>query len=140
MANEIDEFKPTFGDRLRELLEENNFTQTKLARDFHVRPFTVNRWVQNIQRPDFDRMCELADYFEVSFGYLIGATDDRTVSEIDDEFWASGYVEEEKSQHEKMLAAYGDLSDEMQLMIQNAIFNAYDIDSKRGALKSQQRK
>ena len=40
----------------------------------------------------------------------------------------------------KTIHAYRDLSDEMQLMIQNTIFNAYDIDSKRGELKSQQSK
>ena len=134
-----EEFKPTFGERIRELLEENNFTQTRLARDLNVKSVTVNRWVQNIQRPDFDRMCELADYFDVSLGYLIGQTDERTVTEPDDEFYAKCYEEEE--QHfmiNRTIQIYKDLSDEMQLMIQNAILNAYDIDSKRGALKSQQ--
>ena len=43
-----------FGDVLRELMEEKEITQVKLANDLNLRSSTIGHYVRNEREPDFE--------------------------------------------------------------------------------------
>ena len=64
-----------FHKRLRDLIEENDITQKKLAADLNIAASTVSSYVQGVREPDFSILLRLADYFHVSTDYLLGLSD-----------------------------------------------------------------
>ena len=60
-----------FGDVLRNLLEERDITQKKLANDLNAAPSTIGGYVQNNSEPDFEMLKQIAKYFDVSTDYLL---------------------------------------------------------------------
>lgn len=60
-----------FHQRLRQLLDENEITQKKLAADLHIAAPTVGSYVQGVREPDFSILLRMADYFHVSADYLL---------------------------------------------------------------------
>ena len=62
----------TFGEILRELLDENNLTQKDLATDLNLGATTVGNYVRGVREPDFATLKALAAYFHVSTDYLLG--------------------------------------------------------------------
>ena len=62
----------TFGDALRNLIKERNLTQKGLAKQFNLAPSTLSCYLQNTREPDFSTLTMIADYFDVSFDYLLG--------------------------------------------------------------------
>ena len=60
-----------FHQRLRQLLDENEITQKKLAADLHIAASTVGSYVQGVREPDFSILLRMADYFHVSADYLL---------------------------------------------------------------------
>ncbi len=60
-----------FGEILRELLEDNDITQKKLANDLNIAPTTIGNYVRGIREPDFETLVLLASYFKVSTDYLL---------------------------------------------------------------------
>ncbi|MBO5139300.1 MAG: helix-turn-helix transcriptional regulator [Peptococcaceae bacterium] len=63
-----------FGDILRELLDEKDITQAKLAEDLNLRSSTVGHYVRNEREPDFELLKSFSAYFHVSIDYLLGNT------------------------------------------------------------------
>lgn len=61
----------TFGDILRNLLDERGITQKNLAFDLSIAPSTIGGYVQNTSEPDFNTLKVLARYFNVSTDYLL---------------------------------------------------------------------
>ena len=61
-----------FGDRLRNLLDEKMITQKQMAKDLSIVPSTLGNYIRNLRQPDFDTLCVIADYFNVSCDYLLG--------------------------------------------------------------------
>lgn len=61
-------------NKLKELRQEKNLTQSELGKIFGVSKMTVLRWEngENQIKPEKAKM--LADYFDVSVGYLLGYT------------------------------------------------------------------
>lgn len=60
-----------FGDVLRELLENSNVSQKKLARDLNIGVTTVGNYIRNVREPDFEFLKLLAKYFNVTTDYLL---------------------------------------------------------------------
>lgn len=60
-------------NRLRELRKEKKLTQQELADAIGVKKLTISRW-ENAEDVSLkqDKAQQLADYFEVSVGYLLG--------------------------------------------------------------------
>lgn len=69
-----------FSTRLENLLDERNLTQRQLATELHIAPSTLNGYLRRGREPDFDTLISLAEYFEVSTDYLLGATNIRRPS------------------------------------------------------------
>lgn len=70
-----------FGERLKDLRMEFSVTQEALATIIKVRRHAISKYETKNQQPDFDRLCQITDYFNVSTDYLLGRTTTRSLSE-----------------------------------------------------------
>ena len=61
-----------FGDRLKNILEGKDITQTMLAKDLGFSVQAINRWCNNICEPDIKTILKLSHYLEISTDYLLG--------------------------------------------------------------------
>lgn len=59
-------------NRLKELRKEKKLTQEELVKKIGVSKITVLRWENEERQVKPDKAQELADYFGVSVGYLLG--------------------------------------------------------------------
>lgn len=59
-------------ERIKELMKEENLTQTKLAENIGVKQNTVSAWVLGKKEPNIKSLWALADYFQVDIDYLVG--------------------------------------------------------------------
>lgn len=69
-------------NRLRQLRKENNYSQEDIAKAVNISVKTVSRWENGETTIKQDKAQELADYFGVSVGQLLGY---ETYQEIEDE-------------------------------------------------------
>ena len=65
-----------FGDRLMQLLEENNISQKEFAEMLHIAPTTLNGYIKNKRQPDFKLVKRIASIMNVSADYLLGLNSD----------------------------------------------------------------
>ena len=75
----------SFGERLKQLIEENNITQRQLSKELNIAPTTLSGYANGYREPDFLTLTLFADYFQVSVDYLIGYSDnpcDRAVERL----------------------------------------------------------
>ena len=66
-----------FSYRLTVLLEENNMTQTQLAKEIGTSNVTICRYLTCERIPRLDVVTRIASVFNVSLDYLLGLTDDK---------------------------------------------------------------
>ncbi|MCH5260406.1 MAG: helix-turn-helix transcriptional regulator [Lachnospiraceae bacterium] len=59
-------------DRIKYLREENNLTQSSLAKKLNVTRSSVNAWEMGISVPSTALIVDLAKLFHVSTDYLLG--------------------------------------------------------------------
>mgnify|MGYP000913088862 CR=1 FL=1 len=62
----------SFGDILRNLLEERDISQKQLGVDLNIAASTLGNYIRNIREPDFETLKLFAFYFNVSTDYLLG--------------------------------------------------------------------
>ena len=76
----------TFGDILRELLENSDITQKQLAADLNIGATTIGNYIRGLREPDFEILKLLAAYFNVTTDYLLdfqsGAAKDHKEDEL----------------------------------------------------------
>ena len=65
-----------FKERLKELRIEKGLTQTQLAKELRVNQRTISNWEVGERQPDLDTLEVIAKYFNVSYDYLLGSTDE----------------------------------------------------------------
>ena len=75
----------SFGEVLRNLLEEKDITQKQLADNLNVGASTLGNYIQNIREPDFEMLKCLATYFRVSTDYLLEYKSNLNISNQEDE-------------------------------------------------------
>jgi transcriptional regulator with XRE-family HTH domain len=68
----------TFGQRLKLLRNEKQFTGEELGKLLNVTKVAVSKWETNDRFPDKDMLIKLADIFNVSIDYLLCRTDIKT--------------------------------------------------------------
>ena len=73
----------SFGQRFKELRQEKNLTQEKLAEEFFLNKSSISRYEQNKQIPETDLLEKIADYFDVSIDYLVGRSNNKTSKAIE---------------------------------------------------------
>jgi transcriptional regulator with XRE-family HTH domain len=64
-----------FAKMLRELRLEHNLTQEQLASQFNKTNSAVRMWETRGTEPDFETLCQLAQFFDVTVGQLLGVED-----------------------------------------------------------------
>ena len=61
-----------FGNILKNLRIERGISQRKLGQAFGVANQTISTWETGVREPDLDTLVKLAQYFNVSVGFLLG--------------------------------------------------------------------
>ena len=64
--------KTIFSTRLKELRNEKNFTQRKIAELMNVSQVSYLHWEQVKTQPDIENIVKLCQLFDVSADYLLG--------------------------------------------------------------------
>lgn len=64
--------------KIKELREQNNITQNKLANDLFIKQQTVAQWENGSRALKADSIISLAKYFNVSADYLLGISEYKT--------------------------------------------------------------
>ena len=128
----------TFADRIKKLREKAGLTQEGLVCELGDTKNTVSVWERVLREPDNERMIDIAQYLDVPFTYLCGASDVKDCPTMTDEEAALIAQEEEKESEDHLMRIYRDLSFDMQTMVRSTISTAYRIDKARKALRSQQ--
>lgn len=59
-------------EKIRLLREQNNITQSALARELGVTRSAVNAWEMGISVPSTSLIVEIANFFHISTDYLLG--------------------------------------------------------------------
>lgn len=65
----------TFGDRLRRLRGERKLTMKDLGERVGLTESAIGMIERGVRNPSFEKLQELADFFEVDLNYLIGKAD-----------------------------------------------------------------
>ena len=61
--------------RLKELRQQHNISQLKLAMDLSMSQNTISRYETGVREADYKTLIRIADYFSVSIDYLLERTD-----------------------------------------------------------------
>lgn len=69
----------TLADRLKELRAEHNVTQKQTAIAVGISEITYQRYEYG-RAPAYDKLIQLADFFDVSLDYLVGRTDNPQIN------------------------------------------------------------
>ena len=64
-----------FAQRLLELRQDKNLTQTALAKAIGVSQKSIDFWEKGVNEPKLTYLIRLANYFSVSIDFLVGRTD-----------------------------------------------------------------
>ncbi len=64
----------TFGQRLKELMDDRELTQKQLGKELNIAATTLNGYANDYREPDFQTLVILARYFQVSTDYLLGVS------------------------------------------------------------------
>lgn len=75
----VDNLKENISKRLVSLMEREEVTQYRLAKDLKITEESIRRIRMSIYAPDFTTLLALADYFKVSTDYILGRTDDPSM-------------------------------------------------------------
>jgi len=60
------------GEKIKELRQEKNLTQEKLAELLEIDKSTIAKYETNAREPKVYILCKIADFFAVTFDYLAG--------------------------------------------------------------------
>ena len=70
--------------RLGVLLDDNNMTQTQLAKKIGTSNVTICRYLTGERIPRLDVVARIASTFNVSLDYLLGLSEDKNIPNFDD--------------------------------------------------------
>ncbi|MGN1077701.1 MAG: helix-turn-helix domain-containing protein [Candidatus Gallimonas sp.] len=62
-------------ERIKELMQEENLNQSRLAEKVGVKQNTISAWLLGKKEPSIKSLWLLADYFNVDIDYLVGRKD-----------------------------------------------------------------
>lgn len=65
-----------FGNRLKELITENEISQATLAAHIGVSQRAVSKWINHQSEPTASSIINCSIYFKVSSDYLLGLKDE----------------------------------------------------------------
>lgn len=66
--------------RLRYLRKQKGISQLKLAMDLSLNQNSISRYENGEREAGYDLLIKMADYFDVSIGYLLERTDNPKIN------------------------------------------------------------
>ena len=72
-----------FQERLTELLEDNNMSRLKLAKEINSTSTTINGYFNKDYLPTLEIAIKISKYFNVSLDYLFGLSDNKENTNTD---------------------------------------------------------
>lgn len=72
----------TFGQCLKQLMEDNEISQTKLSKELSIAVSTLNGYANDYREPDFLTLIKIAQYFHVTTDYLLGVSSTLSLPSI----------------------------------------------------------
>ena len=66
-----------FSERLSKLRKEKGISQKQCSKILGIESSKYNKWENGKNRPSYDMVCKLANFFNTTTDYLLGASDDR---------------------------------------------------------------
>lgn len=69
-----------FGEILKELLEQHNLSQKRLAESLDMSPSALSNYIQGTREPDYNTLIRIADYFDVTTDFLLNHPHELTLS------------------------------------------------------------
>lgn len=69
-----------FGERLKELINENGLTVNNLSEEINVKPSNISHYLNKRSLPTLDVLVKLADFFSCSADYLLGREEYKPLS------------------------------------------------------------
>lgn len=110
---------PTY-EKIKELADKHGISLMKLEEDLGYSRNTLYKLKS--QKPNAERISEIADYFNVSTDYLLGRTDNPSIADSKEQFFFEGKeVDVEELASTAMRFNGKPLSDEDKKAIQNII-------------------
>ncbi|PGW70169.1 transcriptional regulator [Bacillus cereus] len=73
-----------FGTRLHTLRKEKKLRQEDMAKQLGIARTTYAMYEQGNREPDYNTLIKLASFFEVSIDYLLGTTEIRQITDVQD--------------------------------------------------------
>ncbi|MDD7735643.1 MAG: helix-turn-helix transcriptional regulator [Bacilli bacterium] len=70
----------SISERIKELREKQNITQSSLAKKLNITRSAVNAWEMGISIPNVEKLVELSSLFNVSVDYLLGVNSSFTIN------------------------------------------------------------
>lgn len=67
------------GERIKKLREEKEISQKSLSNYLGVSPSTIGMYEQDRRTPDSDMILKIANYFDVTTDYLLGASEIKNI-------------------------------------------------------------
>ncbi|MFL0245543.1 helix-turn-helix domain-containing protein [Candidatus Clostridium stratigraminis] len=68
----------SFGDRLKDLRQDNDLTQEELAKILNITRTALSNYENTDREPSFDLLIKIADFFNVTLDYLLCRTNLKT--------------------------------------------------------------
>ena len=122
-------------DRIKQLRKKKGVSQSQLAEAIGVKNNTVSTWERGTRKPDFDALQLLSNYFEVSFEYLLGSSDEEETrfkpSQEDLDFYALSAKADEIKESTELLCR---LSDKSRKIVGELIATIYRTENRDGEL------
>ena len=76
-------------ERIKEVRQKNNLTQTEMARRLYVTRSSVNAWEMAISIPSTEKITEICQLLHTTSDYLLGLSENETIP-------ISHYTQDEK--------------------------------------------
>ena len=73
----------TFGNKLKELMQETKTTQRELAKSLGVERGSISNWVTGKRTPDAYMMTQIAEYFNVTVDFLLKGNNDKNLKNVE---------------------------------------------------------
>ena len=73
----MNDLKPIFASRLKELRLEKGLSTTKIAYELGITPRAIQLYEAGKSTPHFDPLIWFAQFYNVSLDYLVGLSDIR---------------------------------------------------------------
>ena len=117
----------SFSERVRELRQENSWSQPQLAERLGLTKQSISLWERGIKKPEpetFEKMCEL---FGVTAEYLMGTSDERVLPTDEDINAARWRAEEDDELLALNLSKFCRLSPNSRRIVMAALNEAFRV-------------